>query len=198
MKAEVSPRVGILGGRYGIAGVQVPHAVAEWGKPTEAHVSVFSMSTVHAGTAWSRSRPIVANAGVIAGLITGLTGIFADTARAQVPTVNIQKTCRAAATAMVSLGSAGSERDEEICLKSENDARERIIKDWSSFEASDRKDCVQPNVYLPSYIEWLTCFEMNKNVREMRQRGQSMAPVLPTGRDGYMTLPRVRNGNVVN
>jgi hypothetical protein len=158
----------------------------------------FSAWTIRAGTAWSTLRPIVANAWIIAGVIAGLAGVFVGTAQAQVPTVDIKKTCRAAATAMVSLGSAGSARDEEICLKSENDARERLIKDWSSFQAADRKDCIQPRTYLPSYIEWLTCFEMNKNVREMRQRGQSMAPVLPTGRDGYMTLPKVRNGNVVN
>jgi hypothetical protein len=161
-------------------------------------MSVFSIATVHAGTARLRSRPMIANAAIIAGVITGLAGVLADSARAQVPTVDIKRTCQAAATAMISLGSPGSARDEEICLKSENDARERMIKDWSSFEASDRKDCIQPKGYLPSYIEWLTCFEMNKNVREMRQRGQVMPPVLPTGRDGYLTLPKVRNGNVVN
>ncbi len=160
-------------------------------------MSVFSISTVHAGTARLRLRPIIANAAIIAGVITGLIGVVADSAQAQVPTVNIQKTCRAAATAMVSLGSPGSERDEEICLKSENDARERMTKDWSSYDGSDRKDCVQPNGYLPSYIEWLTCFEMSRNVREMRQKGQMMTPVLPTGRDGYMTLPKVRNGKMV-
>jgi hypothetical protein len=154
------------------------------GKPTEAGMSAFSISTV--------------NAAIIAGLITGLAGVLAGSARAQVPTVDIKRTCQAAAAAMVSLGSPGTARDEEICMKSENDARDRMIKDWSSFEASDRKDCVQPKGYLPSYIEWLTCFEMNKNVREMRQRGQVMPPVLPTGRDGYLTLPKVRNGNVVN
>jgi hypothetical protein len=160
-------------------------------------MSVSSISSVRAATAPSRLR-LIANAAIMAGVIAGLAGVFAGTVRAQVPTVDIKKTCRAAATAMVSLGSPGSERDEEICLKSENDARERMIKDWSAYEASDRRDCIQPKGYLPSYIEWLTCFEMNKNVREMRQRGQAMPPVLPTGRDGYMTLPKVRNGNVVN
>ena len=159
-------------------------------------MSECSNSSIHARTVRSRLRLIVANAAII----TGLAGVFADTARAQVPTVDIKKTCRAAATAMVSLGSpgSGSASDEEICLKAENEARERMIKDWSSYQASDRKDCVQPKGYLPSYIEWLTCFEMNKNVRDMRQRGQAMPPVLPTGRDGYMTLPKVRNGNVIN
>jgi hypothetical protein len=175
--------------------------LAEWeshrGKPTEAGMSAFSISTVHAGAARLRSRPMIANAAIIAGVITGLA-VLAENAQAQIPTVDIKKTCQAAAAAMISLGSPGTARDEEICLKSENDARDRMIKDWSSFEASDRKDCVQPKGYLPSYIEWLTCFEMNKNVREMRQRGQVMPPVLPTGRDGYLTLPKVRNGNVVN
>lgn len=161
-------------------------------------MSVFSISTVHAAAARSTLRPNIAKPAVIAGVIFGLAAVFADTAQAQVPTVDIKKTCQAAATAMVSLGSPGSTRDEEICLKSENDARERMIKDWSSFESSDRKDCIQPRGYLPSYIEWLTCFEMNKNVREMRQRGQAMPPVLPTGRDGYMTLPKTRNGIVIN
>jgi hypothetical protein len=161
-------------------------------------MNAFSTATVQTGTARSGLRSIVASSTIIAGVIAGLAGVFAGTALAQVPTVDIKKTCRAAAAAMVSLGSPGSQRDEEICLKSENDARERMINDWSSYEASDRKDCMQPGGYLPSYIEWLTCFEMNKNVREMRQRGQAMPPVLPTGRDGYMTLPKVRNGNVVN
>lgn len=160
-------------------------------------MSVFSISSVHAGAARPRLRSIVASAAIIAGVITGLAGVFADIAQAQVPTVDIQKTCKAAAAAMVGLGSPGSARDEEICLKSENDARERMIKDWSSFEASDRKDCVQADVYLPSYIEWLTCFEMNRNVRDMRQKGQVMPPVLPTGRDGYVTLPKTRNGKMV-
>jgi hypothetical protein len=160
-------------------------------------MSLFPISTAHAAAARSRLRPNIATPAVIAGVIAGLAAVLADPARAQVPTVDIQKTCQSAATAMIGLGSPGSTRDEEICLKSENDARERMIKDWSSFESSDRKDCIQPKSYLPSYIEWLTCFEMNKNVREMRQRGQAMPPVLPTGRDGYLTLPKTRNGMMV-
>ena len=160
-------------------------------------MSVFSISTVRAGIGPVKIATDDRERRDHGGHDPCLAGVFADTARAQVPTVNIEKTCKAAAAAMVGLGSPGSARDEEICLKSENDARERMIKDWSSFEASDRKDCVQANVYLPSYIEWLTCFEMNRNVRDMRQKGQVMPPVLPTGRDGYVTLPKTRNGKMV-
>ena len=115
--------------------------------------------------------------------------VHADGARAQVPTVNIRETCQAAASVTVNLSGPSSGGDLDICLKSEGDAQQRMIKEWSSFEPSDRADCIQPNVYLPSYTEWLTCFEMNKVVREMRQRGEVTRGLLVTNRDGSYTLP---------
>ena len=105
----------------------------------------------------------------------------------QVPTVDIAATCRAAAAVTVSLlGSTGT-NDFQVCMDGENKARETIIKDWSSYAASDRVGCIQPNVYLPTYIEWLTCIEMNKAVREARK--SSGTPIdNPSAR---VTLPRV-------
>jgi hypothetical protein len=105
----------------------------------------------------------------------------------QVPTVNIAATCRAASVVTVSLlGSTGTD-DVKVCMDGENRAREQIIKDWSAFAASDRAGCIQPNVYLPSYIEWLTCMEMNKSVREARKTSgtSTVSPNAP------VTLPRV-------
>jgi hypothetical protein len=135
-------------------------------------------------------------AGRLAALVlaAGVFAICADTARAQVPTVNIQATCRAAAGVMLNLGVGGEGRtgpnDEQICIESENKARDQIIKDWSKFEPSDREGCIQTRGYLPSYVEWLTCFEMNKVVREARtQQGRAMKSV--TNPDGSMTLPPV-------
>jgi hypothetical protein len=127
------------------------------------------------------------NVGVIAALAT--MGIVAsDSARAQqVPTVNIAATCRAASIVTVSLlGSTGA-NDFQVCMDGENRAREQIIKDWSAYAASDRAGCIQPRVYLPSYIEWLTCMEMNKAVREARWT--SGTPM--TNPSAPVTLPRV-------
>ena len=105
----------------------------------------------------------------------------------QVPTVNIAATCRAASSVTVSLlGSTGT-NDFQVCIDGENRAREQIIKDWSAFAASDRVGCVQPNVYLPSYIEWLTCMEMNKAVREARAASHTSTP----NSNAPVTLPRV-------
>jgi hypothetical protein len=88
-------------------------------------------------------------------------------ASAGIPNVDIRKTCQAATTVMTDL-MAGStaERDLEVCLSSEQSAREQLIKDWTTYSSAEKTQCVQPSVYLPSYIEWLTCLEMEKSVRK--------------------------------
>jgi hypothetical protein len=92
--------------------------------------------------------------------------------------------CRAAAGVMVNLmGGSTSQNDVEICLETENKARQQLLEDWSTYQASDREGCIQANVYLPSYTEWLTCFEMNKSVREGRQQhGREMIRSYQPGR----------------
>jgi hypothetical protein len=79
---------------------------------------------------------------------------FPVAADAQVPSINIQETCRAAAGVMVNLmGGSTSQNDVQICIETENKARQQLLKDWSTYQASDREGCIQANVYLPSYIE---------------------------------------------
>jgi hypothetical protein len=135
--------------------------------------------------------PLKANAcsTVLAGALAGFLLVCAEPAQAQVPTIDIEQTCRAAASVMASLsiGGTGTTSEEDICLDSEKKAREQIIKDWSSFQPSDREGCIQTRVYLPSYIEWITCFEMNKSVREAREQGRAMAGL--TNPDGTLTMP---------
>ena len=120
--------------------------------------------------------------------------VFAPTAQAQIPTINIQETCRKAADVMLNLAVGGDGRtgpnDQQICLESENKARDQINKNWSNYQASDREGCIQTRVYLPSYVEWLTCFEMNKVVRDAREQ-QNRAMKSVTNADGSMTLPPV-------
>ena len=130
---------------------------------------------------------------VAAAVLSTVVSLFAELAQAQVvPTIDAQETCRAAAGVMANLltGSTAA-NDVQICVESENKARDQIIKDWGTFTASDREGCVQPAGYLPSYVEWLTCFEMNKSVREARQQGRSVGPL--TNPDGSLTLPPLRS-----
>ena len=89
--------------------------------------------------------------------------------RREVPTVDIQKTCQAAAGVMVSLlGGSTTDQDVKGCLDSEQKAREQIIKDRATYSAVDKSRCMRTDVYLPSYVEWLTCLEMERDVRKMQ------------------------------
>src|SRR5262249_52539946 len=104
--------------------------------------------------------------------------------RKEVPGIDIQKTCKAAAGAMVSLmGGTTTEQDINACLDSEQKARDQIVKDHATFSAADKRQCMRRDVYLPSYVEWLTCLEMERDVRKMERQPQFGA--------GPYTLPKV-------
>jgi hypothetical protein len=116
---------------------------------------------------------------------------FAQETCAQVPAINLEETCRAASAVMVDLmGRSTTQNDMQICMDSENRAREQLVKDWGTFDASDRTGCIQARVYLPSYVEWLTCFDMNKVAREARNtRG-----IPDTNPNAPVAMPRMRRG----
>jgi hypothetical protein len=123
---------------------------------------------------------------ILAGSMAALIAM-AQSASAQVPTIDLQITCKAASGVMLALmGGSTSANDLQICIDTENKAREQMVKDWGTYDPSDRGGCIQPHVYLPSYVEWLTCFEMNKVVREARKtrnlpaENPSAAVTLPT------------------
>jgi hypothetical protein len=98
-----------------------------------------------------------------------------------IPTVDIHKTCQAAAGIMTNLMSGTTaEHDLDVCVSSEQAAHEQIIKDWATYSSAERTQCVQPSVYLPSYVEWLTCLEMEKSVR----KPNSASPMTRSATDG--------------
>jgi hypothetical protein len=104
--------------------------------------------------------------------------------RREVPTIDIQKTCQAAAGAMVTLmGGTTTEQDVNACLDSEQKARDQIVKDRATYASADKAQCMRTGVYLPSYVEWLTCLEMERDVRKMERKDQFGT--------GPYTLPKV-------
>jgi hypothetical protein len=81
-------------------------------------------------------------------MVTILVG-FAGTTGAQIPTINIDKTCRAAAGVTESLlgGDRTPEQDLKMCLDVEHKARDQIIKDLADLfirrqEAVHSKRCL--------------------------------------------------------
>ena len=77
------------------------------------------------------------------------------------------------------------------CMQDEGNARAELAKRWGTFRPKDRQDCVQQGIApSPSYVEVLTCLEMNtdaiKNAprvdgKPVPQIGGPVAPGLGSG-----------------
>jgi hypothetical protein len=110
-----------------------------------------------------------------------------DTARSDdIPTLDVNLVCHG--IALQGELEAGLQRTNfEQCVKSEQDTREQLKKEWSTFTTPDKSDCVAlaKSGGEPSYTELFTCMEMARDVRKLhedQQKGSdtSSAPV-PTG-----------------
>ncbi len=75
------------------------------------------------------------------------------------------------------------------CMQDEANARTELSKRWATFRPKDRQDCVeQGRTPSPSYVEVLTCLEMNTDAiqnapkvdgKPVPQIGGPVAPGLP-------------------
>jgi hypothetical protein len=88
------------------------------------------------------------------------------------PTLDVRPVCRGIASQSGDTLSAGLMKDSfEECLKSEQDVRDQVKEKWSTFSAADKKHCVAlaKTGGESSYTELLTCLEMSRDVRALRQ-----------------------------
>jgi hypothetical protein len=108
------------------------------------------------------------------------------------PSIDIEKMCRASAAAPF----ADNTATFDICMSDEQAAREKLVEDWPNVPARDKARCVLPDEYLPAYVEWLTCLEMERDYRKIRQQQPDEQParVLP-GQDAFATHAVVLKGN---
>jgi hypothetical protein len=90
------------------------------------------------------------------------------TAAEQVPTLNVEPSCRAVAD-----GHSPIRRDFNSCMDSENRARADVVKEWDQFKAAYKTHCVQLSTLggVPSYTELLTCLEMERDAAQLKERG---------------------------
>lgn len=105
-----------------------------------------------------------------------------------VPTLNVEQVCEGIAQqGGVTFHDPAIAQEKKNCIESEMAIRDQLAKQWSSFPAADKTHCVNESVMggESSYTELLTCLEMARDVRTMReeQEGPAGAPAAaPTGR----------------
>ena len=117
-------------------------------------------------------------------LIVAAPGVASAASSGSVPTVDIATTCRESQKAIVSIFGPDTQQTLGNCLKQENEAREQIVKNWLDYPAGGRQRCINTTGYMPSYVEWLTCLEMEQQVLELRKRSNPAAtnPATTDGR----------------
>jgi hypothetical protein len=91
------------------------------------------------------------------------------------PSIDIQKTCRESASALTDLTGNGTDNFNS-CMSDEQASRDQLVKDWATYPALAKSQCVKPKEFLPGYVEWQSCLEMTRDVIKMRKEQAASAP----------------------
>jgi hypothetical protein len=86
------------------------------------------------------------------------------------PRIDVETTCRTSETELLKLFGDNTMITYDSCMKQENEALVRMQKDWATYSGDARSQCIQTNNYMPSYVEWLTCLEMQVVLKELRAK----------------------------
>ena len=101
------------------------------------------------------------------------------------PKLDVNMTCAAAAQYSISAG-----RDKEACLEDEHTAAGTLVQNWSKYNAADKTQCIG-NVTSggpASYVELLSCLEIMRDAKSIREGDQVTAP----GESTPLPIPRRR------
>lgn len=96
-------------------------------------------------------------------VVAAMLGTIAGARAADVPTLNVNPTCRP-------LGdNLAFPIDTDRCLRSEQEARNQLTQQWARYPAGDRALCTQTAQMggLPSYVELITCLEMKRDATKL-------------------------------
>lgn len=98
---------------------------------------------------------------VVPFLLLPLAMAVSDT----LPNFNVEPSCRGGLT------NPGDNARYEQCLKEEAGAKTTLQAGWSKFPAADRVACADTaRLGTPSYVELLTCLQMDADLRKMKTK----------------------------
>ena len=109
---------------------------------------------------------IVLSAAVL--LSTTLLAVAKD----ELPKIDTEKFCRtrAASSGEMMGDKAAASRAFQTCTDSEQKARDALAAAWNDIPPGYKAACIKPDVYSPSYIEWISCLELNIDVKVLRSK----------------------------
>jgi len=101
-----------------------------------------------------------------------------------VPALNVEQVCTGIAQqGGVTFHDSAIGQEKKDCLDSEQSIRDELVKQWPSFDGSDKLHCTNESRMggESSYTELLTCLEMARDVRAMRAAEPQDALGTPVG-----------------
>ncbi len=104
-----------------------------------------------------------------------------------VPELNVEQVCAGIAQqGGVTFHDPAIAQEKKNCLDSEHAIRDVLVRQWSSFSAADRHACVNESRMggESSYTELLTCLEMARDVRTLRNQYEHGPQGVPPGAAG--------------
>jgi hypothetical protein len=110
-----------------------------------------------------------------------------------VPTIDLEKRCRESQRTTEKMVGNPLPGAFEVCMRTERAARELLVKVWETVPESVKAQCAQPRAYSPSYVEWVTCGEMERDVRKLRKeqpvsaQTDKLCPIVLFEQDGSIT-----------
>src|SRR5260370_42589006 len=114
---------------------------------------------------------------------SGLVIAVAD----RVPTLNVEPSCRGAASAGLGTG-----RTVENCVTGENTARNDLVKNWGQFSASDKGHCLSmiSTGGPPSYVELFSSPEKSPPAKATARRQAGVGAPAPRAHGPGRPPPR--------
>jgi hypothetical protein len=93
-----------------------------------------------------------------------------------VPQLNVDPVCRGIAKQSASPGEKGApDLGFSQCVQNEQAIRQKLVGEWSTFNASEKSNCVagETSGPLPSYTDLITCLEMVRDARQLNAPNQA-------------------------
>jgi len=110
----------------------------------------------------------------------------------QYPVLNVAPVCHGIASqSSLEAGLRNTSFDE--CIKGEQNDREAMIKEWSTFNSDDKRHCIAETTMggESSYTDLVTCLEMSRDVRKLHseERASSAAQQAPSAKGNNSSVP---------
>ena len=108
--------------------------------------------------------------------LTAAVLLFATVAAAaqegRFPNLDTQKLCRnrAKSTEEMMGDKSVTAKTFDTCMRSEKDARDALAAAWKDIPPNYKASCIKPEVYSASYEEWISCLELNIDVKSLHKK----------------------------